>query len=174
MSSVTRMIIDDPSKFSLLTADLKKKFIEGGTNTVNIAAALTRKESIKTGNNKFITRNTFTTRQIQFTPMAQGSHELSAIKSVVGVTLKAPYMARQEEGGIHRPSKGRTLAIPTDEARGGKSVHNILIKHLCFRLLKQRFEYRYFALVKKLFLRRMLFYQSHRAGVISCVNFAGG
>jgi hypothetical protein len=113
------MIIDDPSKFPLLTADMKKCVCEAATNSVNIMAALARKEAIKNVKANFITRNTFTARQIQYTPMAQGSHELSAIKSVVGATVKAPYMARQEEGGVHRPSKGRTLAIPTNEARGG-------------------------------------------------------
>jgi hypothetical protein len=132
------MIIDDPSKFSLLTADLKEKFIEGGTNTVNIAAALARKESIKTVNNKFIVRNTFTTRQIQFTPMAQGNHSLNAIKATVGVTEKAPYMARQEEGGIHRPSKGKTLAIPTDEARGGNKRNPVKASMRVHKIGKRR------------------------------------
>jgi hypothetical protein len=119
MGSVTKMIVDDPSKFNLLTADMKEKIIEGGINTVNVMAALARKEAIKNIKSSFTTRNTFTTRQVGFTPMPKGRCSLKEIHSIVGITTKAPYMKRQEEGGEHTPAKGSKLAIPTDEARGG-------------------------------------------------------
>jgi hypothetical protein len=121
------MVIDDPSKFHLLATDVKEKMIKAGIATVNIMAAKARKEAIKNISRNFITRNTFTTRQVQFTSMPVGRYSLSAIQATVGITQKASYMKRQEEGGEHTPSKGSTLAIPTDEARGGTKYNKVLI-----------------------------------------------
>jgi hypothetical protein len=113
------MVIDDPSKFHLLADDMKEQMIKGATATVNVMAYKTRKEAIKNIESSFTTRNTFTRRQVQVTPMPQGRHEFHAIHSIVGITEKASYMARQEEGGEHTPRQGSKLAIPTDAARGG-------------------------------------------------------
>jgi hypothetical protein len=119
MSGAVKMVIDDPAKFGLLTLDMKQTMIQGGIAAVNVMAALARKEAVKNLEKDFINRNTFTKRQVQFTPMASGRYSLEAIHSVVGVTKKAAYMARQEEGGEHTPASGSTLAVPTDTARGG-------------------------------------------------------
>ena len=120
MSGTARMVIDDPSKMHLLTADMKKQIIKGAIKTVNIMAGKARKEAVKNLEKNFNTRNAFTKKQIQFTPMAESSYiKLSAIQSTVGVTVKAAYMVRQEEGGKHTPIQGKSLAIATDTARGG-------------------------------------------------------
>jgi murein DD-endopeptidase MepM/ murein hydrolase activator NlpD len=114
------MVIDDPEKMHVLTADMKKKIIKAATETVNITARIAQKEAKKNLDDNFILRNTFSARQVQFTPMAESPYiKLSAIQSIVGVTEKAPWLERQEKGGEHKPSKGKTLAIPTDIARGG-------------------------------------------------------
>ena len=120
MSGAIRMVIDDPAKFHLLTTDMKKQVITAGISTVNIVAAKARKEAIKNLESNFNARNTFTKRQIQYTPMPQVKYiSLSEIHSTIGVTEKASYMLRQEEGGEHVPRQGSKLAIPTDVARGG-------------------------------------------------------
>jgi hypothetical protein len=119
MSQAVRMVIDDPSKFHLLAVDMKEQIIKGAIATVNVIAARARKEAIKNIQNNFTVRNNFTARQVQFTPMPQGRYALSAIHSTVGITEKGVYMKRQEEGGLHTPSRGKTLAIPTTVARGG-------------------------------------------------------
>jgi hypothetical protein len=114
------MVIDDPEKMHVLTADMKKQIIQAATTTVNMTARLAQKEAKKNLEDNFILRNTFSARQVQFTPMAESPYiKLSAIQSIVGVTRQAPWLVRQEEGGEHTPSQGRTLAISTDVARGG-------------------------------------------------------
>jgi hypothetical protein len=119
MSEAVRMVIDDPSKFHLLSLDMKEQMIKGGIATVNVMAAKARKEAIKNLKSDFTIRNNFTANQVKFTSMPQGRYALRAIQSIVGVTEKASYMARQETGGEHTPRQGSKLAIPTNVARGG-------------------------------------------------------
>ncbi len=116
---LANMILDDPASFHLLTTDLKEKIIEAARNKVNIQAALTRKKALVNIQSSFTLRNTYTARQIQYTQWPAGRYSLSVIQSTVGATEQASYMERQEKGGKHRPLQGKTLAIPTDAARGG-------------------------------------------------------
>jgi hypothetical protein len=138
VSEATRMVIDDLSKFDILADDMKEQLIKGAIATVNVKAAVARKEAIKNIEIHFITRNTFTIRQVQFTPMPEGNHALSAIQSTIGITEKAPWMARQEEGGEHKPSKGSTLAIPTDVARGGSATRPVVSQMRVGKIGKRR------------------------------------
>ena len=126
-SQVADMVYDDPEKMHLLCADIKEGLIKAAISTVNIKVALARKEAIKNIKGDFTLRNNFTTAQVQFTPMPEGRYSIDAIHSIVGVTEKAAYMARQEEGGERVPSRGNTLAIPTDVARGG-NIRNPVIQ----------------------------------------------
>jgi hypothetical protein len=138
MRSSAKMVIEDPSKFGLLATQVKLDLIQGGIATVNVMAGRTRKGAVKNAKEKFINRNTFTARQIQFTPMAESKYiKLSAVCSSVGATEKVPYMKRQEEGGKHTPAKGRTLAIPTDVARGG-SKHRPVAADMRLKKIKGR------------------------------------
>jgi hypothetical protein len=119
-STAVKLVIDDPENFHLLTTDMKEEIIQGGIATVNIQAALTRKNAIENIKSNFIVRNNFTTSQVKFTQMEKKRLiSLSAIESRVGITEKAAYMARQETGGPHRSENGSGLAIPTNLARGG-------------------------------------------------------
>jgi hypothetical protein len=136
-SGIRKMIIDDPSKFGLLTISMKEKAIEAGINTVNVMAALARKEIIKNISSDFIIRNNFTSRQVQYEKMPKGRYSLKAIHSIVGITTKASYMERQEKGGQHRPVQGKTLAIPTDVARGG-SKRNTVLKNMRVSQVKRK------------------------------------
>jgi hypothetical protein len=119
MSTAAKLIIDDPANFHILTTDMKETIIKAAINKVNIQAAMTRNRAIQSIKSDFTVRNTFTARQIQYTQMPPGRYALSVIQSTVGATEQASYMARQETGGIRRPASGKTLAIPTDAARGG-------------------------------------------------------
>ncbi|MFC2603626.1 MAG: hypothetical protein ACFNX0_06970 [Treponema sp.] len=119
MSQIAKMIIKDPESFHVLTTDTKKMILLAATNTVNIQAALAKKNITKKIKDNFITRNTFTTRQVQFDKMPFGLYGLRVIHSTVGITQKAAYMERQEKGGPHKPEIGLKLAIPTDIARSG-------------------------------------------------------
>jgi hypothetical protein len=119
MGTAVRLVIQDPENFHILTTDMKEQIIKGAIATVNVEAALARRRAVANIKNNFTLRNTFTARQVQFTPMPEGRYSLSLIQSFVGITEKAPYMARQETGGEHRPASGGNLAIPTNKARGG-------------------------------------------------------
>jgi hypothetical protein len=133
------MFTRDPSKFGLLATEVKLKVIKAGIATVNVMAMVGRKGAVKNVQEKFTNRNTFTTRQIQFTPMPQSKYvKISAIQSTLGATDKAPWMKRQEEGGVHRPSRGKTLAIPTDIARGGSRRNAVLRKMRVGNIRKRR------------------------------------
>ncbi len=125
-STAVRLVIDDPENFHLLTTDMKEQIIKGGIATVNVQAALTRKNAIKNVQSDFTLRNNFTTSQIRFEQMEKVRLiSLSKIESRVGITEKAEYMARQELGGVHKAS-GKRLAIPTNKARGGNKGSPVL------------------------------------------------
>jgi hypothetical protein len=127
MNASVKMFTNDPSKFHLLATQIKLDMIQAGIDTVNIMVAVGRKGAVKNVKEKFVNRNTFTARQIQFTPMPKSKFvKISAIQATLGATDKAPWMARQEEGGPHKPSRGQTLAIPADRARGGSNLRPVL------------------------------------------------
>jgi hypothetical protein len=114
------MFTNDPEKFHLLAEEVKLDLIQAGIATVNVMAAVGRKGAVKNVKDKFINRNTFTARRVKFTPMPQSKYiKIAAIHAALGATDKAPWLERQEQGGPHKPSRGKTLAIPTDRARGG-------------------------------------------------------
>jgi hypothetical protein len=120
MNTSIKMFTNDPSKFHLLAQEVKLDLIRAAIATVNVMAAVGRKGAVKNVKEKFINRNTFTARQVQFTPMPQSKYiKIAAIHATLGATDKAPWLERQEKGGVHKPSQGKTLAIPTDRARGG-------------------------------------------------------
>ena len=136
-STAVRLVIDDPENFHLLTTDMKEQIIAGAIATVNIQAALTRKNAVKIVQDDFVIRNNFTTSQIQFTQMPKTRFiSLANVTSRVGVTEKADYMARQESGGPRRPVGGKRLAIPTDMARGGNRGSPVLKNHYLIKLKK--------------------------------------
>jgi hypothetical protein len=134
MSYTAKLIISDPENFRMLTTDMKETIIKAAINKVNIQAARTRTRAIQNIKSDFTVRNTFTARQVQYTQMPQGRYSLSLIQSTVGVTEKASYMARQESGGIRRPTTGKTLAIPTAAARGGSNALPVVRKNYVSRI----------------------------------------
>jgi len=137
-STAVRLVIDDPENFHLLTTDMKEQIIKGATATVNVQAALTRKNAINIVKSNFTLRNNFTTSQIQFEQMEKKRLiSLSAIQSRVGITEKADYMARQETGGVRQTASGSNLAIPTNLARGGNKGSPVLKKNYLKELKKK-------------------------------------
>lgn len=125
MFSGYRMVIDDPSKINLITDDMKQLMFKAAKNTVNIQAALTRRNALE-NIQQFTLRNTWTKRQIQYDPCKEENiQSFSQIEAHVGATEKAPYMERQEKGGIHAPANGGQLAIPTVQARGGSAKNPV-------------------------------------------------
>ena len=138
MSQTAKMVIHDPESFHLLTIDAKKTIIKAATNTVNVQAALARKNTVNAMKNKFTLRNNFTAKQVQFDKMPEGLYSLNAIHSTVGINQKASYMERQEKGGIHKPAMGSTLAIPTDTARSGNRAKPVSKMYRVNRLRSQK------------------------------------
>jgi hypothetical protein len=139
MSGSVTIFTNDPSKFHLLATQVKLDMIEAGISTVNVMAAVGRKGAVKNVQKKFTNRNTFTVRQIQFTPMPKSKYiKIGAIHSTLGATDEAPWMERQEEGGVHKPSRGKTLAIPTARARGGSNRRPVAASMRVPRLTKRK------------------------------------
>jgi hypothetical protein len=125
MSATIRMVIKDPSSFHLLTADLKEQIIKGAINTVNMMAFLGRRKAQENIRSSFTTRNTFTQKSVMVTQMPQGRYALSAIQATTGILERAGYMERQEFGGVHKPTSGGNLSIPTNVARGGSKASQV-------------------------------------------------
>ncbi|MCL2410081.1 MAG: hypothetical protein FWC97_00415 [Treponema sp.] len=118
MSDLAKVVYESGS-MPKMCGEIKRDMVTAVIATVNIKAAKARKEAVKNVKENFITRRNFTIAQIQFTPMSDGFYSIDKIHSIVGVTEKAAYMARQETGGERTPARGSHLAIPTNVARGG-------------------------------------------------------
>ncbi|MGL4982142.1 MAG: hypothetical protein ACRC4W_04730 [Treponemataceae bacterium] len=118
MSLLTKYALEDPNAMKNLTIDLKEKLIEGATATVNIQAAIARKNAIQSVKTKFTNRNSFTSRQVQYDKQQAGRYNLDKIQSKVGITEKAGYMELHETGGT-KTNDGKQINIATDVARGG-------------------------------------------------------
>ena len=138
MNSTYAMVIDDPSNFDLLTADLQKRVIKAAARTVNIQAAQTRKNAIENIQTKFHKRNEFTVKSIRFTSCPETVTRLEDVQSEVGATERAGYMELQEKGGIRTPRKGSLLNIPTDAAREGSSFAGKVTTESSVRGIKKR------------------------------------
>jgi hypothetical protein len=77
-------------------------------NTLNKAAATTRKEAVKRIDINFTLRNTFTIRSVVYDKVSQ--REIKNMQSSIGALKRASYLKTQEEGGPKR-SKARGGAI---------------------------------------------------------------
>ena len=66
MSHAGRMVIDDLSKFHLLSVDMKKQMIRGVYNALAIMAGKARKEAIINAQRNFTLRNTFSKNNILY------------------------------------------------------------------------------------------------------------
>lgn len=104
-------------KINFAFEDLASANIKAARNTLNIMAALTRRNYIKNVKGEMILRNTFTTRNIRFDKT--DTDNISTMQSSVGATEKADYMKVHEESGIRKPKRGTTLAIAQIPARQG-------------------------------------------------------
>lgn len=107
----------DYEKINRGFVDLEKASVTAARNTLNVMAALTRRNYLENTKRDLILRNNFTQRNIKF-EKAEGNY-ISLLKSEVGATTEARYMELQEEGGIRKPRTGSGLAIPQVQARGG-------------------------------------------------------
>ena len=119
-------VIYNEGNIHMMAEDIKRDFAKAYRATVNMQVALTRRGALRNIADNFTIRNNFTKRQVQFTQMPEGDHQLSDIQASIGVTEDAGYMRRQEEGGDRRPRQGQTLPIPTDFARGGSHRRPVL------------------------------------------------
>jgi hypothetical protein len=104
-------------------------------NTLNILAALTRKNYLKNVESSLILRNTFTRRNIQFdkTDFVKISRQVTR----AGATEKASYMELQELGGLKKSKSGNNLAMPQIAARGG-SKRRLVLKSNYLRKIQRK------------------------------------
>lgn len=107
--------------------DLQKASNMAARDTLNIIAAISRKNYVKNVQNNFILRNTFTVRQIRYEKT--DSLIINDMVTRVGATEKASYLKLHEESGRRKPKRGSSLAIPQRAARGGSHRRIVSKKH---------------------------------------------
>jgi|WetSurMetagenome_2_1015567.scaffolds.fasta_scaffold525034_2 hypothetical protein len=125
----------DYEKINRGFVDLEKASNTAARNTLNVMAALTRRNYIANAGRDLILRNNFTQRNIKF-DKAEGDY-ISLMKAEVGATVDAKYMELQEEGGIRKPKGGSSLPIAQDSARGG-SIKRPVARNYYLRSLKRK------------------------------------
>jgi hypothetical protein len=104
--------------------------------TLNTIAFLSRKNAIKNVKDDFILRNTFTVRNIRV-DKANETYSPENQESRIYATDKADYMRLQEEGGIKKPKRGKSLGIGQIAARGGRKKSLIQKKLYLSKIQKQ-------------------------------------
>lgn len=139
MQNQYAMVIDDPSKFNLLTDDMRKRFIKAGQNTVNTQAAITRKNAIQNQKGNFNIRNNFTAKNTVFEQCDPNVTSINQIQSEVGATQNAEYMERQELGGYHT-NGNKELAIPTNKSRGGSFSNLVQSQYKLKQVLRRKYK----------------------------------
>lgn len=136
MKLIIKSEIPKFAKYGFVNVDKANKI--AASNTLNTQAFLSRKNGIKNIEDEFILRNTFTKRQIQVTKQTDMRLAIRNMKSIVGATKKADYLALHEDGGIKRPRKGNRLAMAQKTARGGSKRHLVLSRYHLKNIKKKR------------------------------------
>lgn len=141
------------SSFAAALADSKKSILKASKNTVNIVAALARKNAIQNIQGNFTLRNNFTAGSVRFTQCPPGAARLQDVKSQVGITERAGYMERQEKGGV-KTAGSKSLVIPTTKARGGSNAGKVRQKY-------------YYSQAAKNLVRGSTKFKSHKARTVA-------
>lgn len=121
--------------------DAKHKMTGAAKDTVNIVAAMARKNAQQNISSQFTTRNTFTANSVRFT-QAKNARKLADIKSETGITERAGYMTRQETGGTKKSPSGSNLIIPNTRARGGSNANKVRRKYHYDEVIKNTVSWR--------------------------------
>lgn len=95
-----------------------------GRFIVNKLAFEARKQAVKRVKRQFITRNRFTTSNIQYVS-APRTRKLKDVESSYGATDRIEYMKDQEEGTTIKPQSGQKLPVPTKLARRSSSIEKL-------------------------------------------------
>lgn len=114
--------------------DIQKASNIAAKNTLNIVAAISRKNYIANVKRNMILRNTFTVRQIRFTKTE--TENISLMESRVGATEKASYLKLHEESGRRKSKRGSALAIPQNYVRGGSRRRVVSRRHYLRKIKK--------------------------------------
>lgn len=125
----------DTEKINRGFIDLQKASNIAAKNTLNIVAAISRRNYITNVKQNMILRNTFTVRQIQFRKTE--TENIALMESRVGATEKASYLKLHEESGRRKPKRGSSLAIPQRYTRGG-SRRRVVSRSYYLRKLKSK------------------------------------
>jgi len=126
----------DTEKINRGFVDLQKASNRAAKNTLNIVAALSRRNYRKNARDSLILRNTFTIANIRYDKTE--TEDISQMETRVGALQRAGYLELQEEGGKRRSKRGSALAIPQPFARGGSSRRLVTKKNYLKKLKSQR------------------------------------
>jgi len=126
----------DTEKINRGFVDLQKASNIAAKNTLNIVAAISRRNYIKNAKEKLILRNNFTEKSIRYDKTE--TENISHMETRVGALERASYMKLQEESGKRRSKRGSALAIPQRFARGGSSRRVVSKKNYLRKLKSKR------------------------------------
>jgi hypothetical protein len=125
----------DTEKINRGFVDIEKASNRAAKNTLNIVAAISRRNYVKNVKDNLILRNNFTTRNIQYEKTE--TEDISQMETRVGARDRAEYMDPLEKGGKRRSKRGSALAIPQLFARGG-SNRRLVTRQNYLRKLKSK------------------------------------
>jgi len=126
----------DTEKINRGFVDLQKASNRAAKNTLNIVAAISRRNYRKNARDSLILRNTFTIASIRYDKTE--TEDISQMETRVGALERAGYLELQEEGGKRRSKRGSALAIPQPFARRGGSNRRLVSKLNYLRKLKSQ------------------------------------
>jgi len=126
----------DTEKINRGFVDLQKASNRAAKNTLNIVAALSRRNYVKNVKDKLILRNNYTIASIRYDKTE--TEDISKMETRVGALERAEYLELQEKGGKRRSKRGSGLAIPQPFARGGSNRRLVTRKNYLRKLKSQR------------------------------------
>jgi len=132
---MTKFILDINNPMKRGFDDYKKANTMAIRNTLNIQAALTRKNAIEIIKEDFTLRNSFTEDSISFKKTR--SKSIPKMESKAGALQRAKYMRLQELGGQRPDLDGRT-SIGQADARIGRSKRKVVSKSLYITAVKKK------------------------------------
>jgi hypothetical protein len=125
----------ETEKFNRGFIDLQKASSMAARNTLNIIAAITRKNFVKNVQDNFTLRNTFTVRNIRY-EKTETLH-IPSMVTRTGATERAGYLKTHELPERRISKRGSHLAIPQISARGGSWRRTVSRQHY-LRMIKNR------------------------------------
>lgn len=126
----------DTEKINRGFVDIERASSKAAKNTLNIVAAISRKNYVKNARDSLILRNNFTIKNIRYDKTE--TEDISQMETRVGALERIGYMELQEKSGKRRSKRGSALAIPQLYARGGSNRRLVTRRNYLIKLKSKK------------------------------------